>query len=130
MVTAAFLWEKLSQPQFYKDLTRKTAFFEGWSWFKFNNLGLALDTNFKLYSSLAKGLKQKVREFWGLIATFAEVTWEKLVGCPPPSRQSRIGLTNLAKIEKLILFSFWSLITLCAVKITYMFYILFKIRFV
>ena len=29
--------------QFYKDLTRKTAFFEGWSWFKFINLGLALD---------------------------------------------------------------------------------------
>ena len=41
LVTAAFLWEKLSQPQFYKDLTRKIAFFEGWSWFKFNNLGLA-----------------------------------------------------------------------------------------
>ena len=24
----------------YKDLTRITAFFEGWSWFKFNSLGL------------------------------------------------------------------------------------------
>ena len=35
LVTVAFLLEKLSQPQFYKDLTRKTAFFEG---FKFNNL--------------------------------------------------------------------------------------------
>ena len=32
----------LSQSQFYKDLTRKTDFFEGWSWFKSNNLGLAL----------------------------------------------------------------------------------------
>ena len=32
LVTLAFLWEKLSQPQFYKDLTR---FSEGWSWFKF-----------------------------------------------------------------------------------------------
>ena len=30
LVTVAFLWEKLSQPQFYKDLTRKTAFFERW----------------------------------------------------------------------------------------------------
>ena len=26
-----FLWEKSSQPQFYKDLTRKTAVFEGLS---------------------------------------------------------------------------------------------------
>ena len=26
-----FLWEKLSQPKFYKDLTRKNAFLEGWS---------------------------------------------------------------------------------------------------
>ena len=31
LVTLAFLWEKLSQPQVYKDLTRKTAFFEGLS---------------------------------------------------------------------------------------------------
>ena len=28
LVTVAFLWEKISQPQFYKDLTRKTTFFE------------------------------------------------------------------------------------------------------
>ena len=39
LVTVAFLWEELSQPQFYKGLTRKIAFFEKWSWFKFNNLG-------------------------------------------------------------------------------------------
>ena len=67
----------------YKDLTRKTASFEGWSWFKFNNLGLTLDTNLKCYTSVAKGLKLKVRRFWGLIPTFVEVTVEKLVG--PPS---------------------------------------------
>ena len=30
-----FLWEKLHQ--FYKNLTRKPTFFEGWSWFQFNN---------------------------------------------------------------------------------------------
>ena len=29
LVTLAFLGEKLSDTQFYKDLTRKTAFFEG-----------------------------------------------------------------------------------------------------
>ena len=61
-------------------MTRKTAFFEGWFWFKFNNLGLALGTNLKFYTSLSKGLKLKVRKFWGLIPTFAEVTEEKLVG--------------------------------------------------
>ena len=61
-------------------MTRKTAFFEGWSWFKFNNLGLALGTNLKFYTSLSKGLKLKVRKFWGLISTFGEVTGEKLVG--------------------------------------------------
>ena len=80
LVTLAFLWEKLSQPQFYKDLTRKTAFFEGWSWFKFNNLGLALGTNSKFYNSLAKGLKLKVRKFQGLLLMFVEGTAEKLVG--------------------------------------------------
>ena len=82
LVTATFLWEKLSQPQFYKDLTRKTTFFEGWCWFKFNHLGLALGTNLKFYTSLAKGLKLKVRKFWSLISTFVEVTGEKLAFWP------------------------------------------------
>ena len=60
-------------------MTRKTTFFEGWSWFKFNNLGLALGRNLKFYTSLSKGLRLKVRKFWGLILTFVEVTGEKLV---------------------------------------------------
>ena len=34
----------------------------------------------KLYTSVAKGLKLKVRKFWGLISTFVEVTGEKPVG--------------------------------------------------
>ena len=58
----------------------KPLFFERWSWFKFNNVGLALGTSLKFYTSLSKGLKLKVRKFWGLILTFAEVTGEKLVG--------------------------------------------------
>ena len=29
LVALVFLWEKLSQPQFYKDLTRKTTFLRG-----------------------------------------------------------------------------------------------------
>ena len=79
LVTLAFLWEKLSSPQFYKDLTRKTVFFNGCSWF---NLELALGTNFKFYTSGEKRLKLKVRKFWGLILTFAEVTVGKLVVVP------------------------------------------------
>ena len=55
LVTVAFLWEKLSQPQFDKDLTRKNAFVERWSWFKFSNLGLALGRNFTFYTSVKKG---------------------------------------------------------------------------
>ena len=82
LVTLAFLWEKLSQFQCYKDLTRKTAFVEEWSWFKFNNLGLALDKSLKFYTTVAKGLKLKVRKFWGLIATFVEVTGKKLAERP------------------------------------------------
>ena len=61
-----FIWEKLLQPQFYKDLTRKTALFEGCSWFRFNNLGLALGTILKFYASVTKGLTLKVRKFLGL----------------------------------------------------------------
>ena len=82
MVNVAFLCETLSQPQFYKDWTRKTAFFEGLSSFKFNNLGLALGRNLTFYTSVAKGLKPKTRKFWGVIPTFVEVTRKTLVGGP------------------------------------------------
>ena len=68
----------MSQPQFYKDLTRKLIFLMGCSWFKFNNLGLALGVALKYYTSVEKGLKLKVKKFWGLIVTFVEVTVEKL----------------------------------------------------
>ena len=76
---------------------QKNCFFSGWSLLKFNNLGLPLGTNLEFYTSLSKGLKLKVRNFWGLILTFSEVRGEKLVGRPfctphPPLHQSRIGL--------------------------------------
>ena len=56
------------------------SFFEGCSWFKFNNLELALGMAFAFYKSVVKRLKLKVRKFWGLYSTFARVTAEKLVG--------------------------------------------------
>ena len=73
---------------------QKSRFFEEWSWFKFNNLGLALGTNVKFYTSVAKGLKVKVRKFGGLIHSLVEVTGKKLVGEPfCPTSPSWIGLT-------------------------------------
>ena len=69
-------------------MTRKTDLFEGWSYFKFHNFELALGTNLKFYTGVAKRLKLKVRKFCGLNPTFVEVTEEKLVGglfvTPPP----------------------------------------------
>ena len=60
-------------------MTRKTFFFEGCSWFKFNNLGLGQGMTLNFYASVEKGLKMKVRRFLWLIPTFAEITREKLV---------------------------------------------------
>ena len=76
-------------------MTRETAFFEGWSRFKFNNLRLALGTNLKFNTSVAKGLKLKVRKFWELIPTFVEITGEKLVGGPFCTPTPSIGLIPL-----------------------------------
>ena len=47
---------------------------------KFKNFGLVLGMALKFYTSVAKGLKLKVRKFLRLISMFAEVTREKLVG--------------------------------------------------
>ena len=58
------LFERSYQLQSYRDFTRKkNRFFEGWSWFKLNNLGFVLGMAFKFYSSVAKGLKLKFKVF-------------------------------------------------------------------
>ena len=79
-------------------MTGKTSFFEGWSWLKFNNLGLARGMNLKFYTSVRKGLKvrksekvrQKSEKVSGVVPTILEVTGEKLVlgliAPPSPSR--------------------------------------------
>ena len=64
-----------------KDLTRKTTFFDEWSWFKFsiiwdghNNLVL------RSYTNASKMLKLKVKKFWRLNPTFVELAGEKMIG--------------------------------------------------
>ena len=68
---------KMATPGLLKDLIRETTFFEGWSGFKLNNLGLTLGMALKFYASMAKRLKLKVRKFLGLIPTFVKVTGVK-----------------------------------------------------
>ena len=51
-------------------------------------MGLTLGITLKFYTSVAKGLKLKVR----LIQTFVEVIWDRLVWCPFWLIQSWIGL--------------------------------------
>ena len=46
-----------------KGFDQKNLFFEGCSWFNFNNMGLALGMTLIFYTSVARG---KVRKFWGL----------------------------------------------------------------
>ena len=57
---------------------RRNTFLEEWSWFKFNNLGLAWGVTLTFYTSASKGLKLKVRKFWEQISAFVDVTEEKL----------------------------------------------------
>ena len=78
--------------QLYKDLIKKTMFFEGLSWLKLNNLGLTLNVALKLSNGVAKGLKLKVRKFWRLIPTLVEITGKNLVGGFFGSSPSWIGL--------------------------------------
>ena len=95
LLTLAFVWETLSQLQSYKDLTKKATFFEGWSWFCFNSLRLALVMNLKFYTNDTKRLKLKVRMFLGLTPTFVEV-WKlqekNWLGDYLPNSPSWIGL--------------------------------------
>ena len=68
----------------------------------FNNLGLALGPNLKLYTSVAKGLNLKVRKFCGLIPMFVEVAEEKLAGGPfppPPPILNRVNKITDVKIN-------------------------------
>ena len=65
LVTLAFLGEKLLSPEFYKDLTRKTAFFERWSWFKFINLGVTQGRKVEILHQCGKRVKTKSQNVLG-----------------------------------------------------------------
>ena len=56
---------------------RKSSFSDGCSRFKFSNFGLALKMVLTFYTSVAKGLKLKVKTFWELILTFVEAAGDK-----------------------------------------------------
>ena len=95
--------------RFYKDQTRKTNFSEGCSWFKFNNLVLALGMALKFYACVAKALKLKVRKFWGFLQG------KNLFGPLPPSW---IGLNTVwSNIFYLFVIYFLSIDSLCSVNI-------------
>ena len=64
-------------------------------WPKLGNSSICIrEVSIKFYTSLSKGLKLKVREIWGLIPTFVEVTGEKLVGRPFCLLPSWMGLNT------------------------------------
>ena len=98
-ITDAVMWPKFCNSSIsmreviimsiFRDLTRKTIFFEGYPCFKFNNLGLALDIALKFYTSVANGLKLKVRKCFGLV-----LTGEKLTFLPAPIL-NRVKVRNI-----------------------------------
>ena len=74
-------------------------FFEGWSWFKFNNLRLALGMALKFYSRVRKWLKLTVRKFWGLHFTLVVVTgkqWVRWLGGGGILNPTPFPLPNMA----------------------------------
>ena len=54
--------------------------FEGWSWFKFNNLGLAQGMASKFYTSVAKGLKLKDKVLGANASVCRSYREKKLLG--------------------------------------------------
>ena len=62
-----------------KGFDQKNHFFDRWTWFKFNNLELALCMTLKFYTSVTRGSKLEVKKFCRLSLTFVEITGEKLV---------------------------------------------------
>ena len=76
-------------------MTRKPQFFEGWSWFVLNNLGLVLET----LHQCDKRFKTKSQKVFKFNSYIGEVAGEKLVGETfLLAIPSRIGLIQYLKI--------------------------------
>ena len=77
LVTVEFLWEKLSEPQIYKDLkdlTRKTPFLR----VGLGSLKLTLGIAGNFTPVWKKDSNKKWESVWGIISTFVEDTGKKL----------------------------------------------------
>ena len=85
-------------------MTKKTTFFVGWSWFKFNNSGLTVAMVLTFCASVAEG---------GLIPTFVEVTGGgKLVGglfFHPPHPNPPPPILNRVKDNYVISPYYWAI---------------------
>ena len=85
-------------------MTRKTVFFEGLSWFKFHNLGLALGANLKFYTSV-KRVKTKSQKVLGANSYVCRSCWGKTgrgAFLPPPIR-NRVKVTAFSRREQFFL---------------------------
>ena len=90
-VVDVVMWPKFGNEHFYERRYHNLRFIRIWpdkpvflrgglkGWFKFNNLGLTQGIALTFYTSVAKGLKLKVRKFRRLIRTFAEVTGKNIL---------------------------------------------------
>ena len=79
--------EVIDRTSILEGFDQKNHFFEGWSWFKFNDLELALGMALKFYTSMAKGLKAKSQKV--LVAnSYVCRSYRGKTGrwpfCPPP----------------------------------------------
>ena len=100
LLILAFLWEKLSQPQFYKD------FFEEWSWFKFRlALGTGTRYNLETLYQWDKRVKTKSQKVFGpnfyVYRSYSEETGRGVFCTPlnsPPPILNRVK-TNFVNID-------------------------------
>ena len=66
---SSIIMRKVTITSILYEFDQKKQFFEGYSLFKFNNLGLKVGMALKFYKNVAKGLKWKVKKFFGLVPT-------------------------------------------------------------
>ena len=121
LVTVAFLWQKLSKPQFYKDLTIETAFFEGWSWFSFNNLWTGTRYKLEILHQCNKRVTNKSQKVLGASSYVCRSCRGKGRGglfAPLTPRPSAIEL-KLNIVWIIIKRSIWTILTSALLRINF-----------